>query len=251
MTMVVKGKPMMLYLTSSSRLIGGQEQERSVYYLSRCLHGSDNGEALSFLGLCYTKALTLLPSSQTHCNLLAHFPSQNEEALNYSMQNKFHEDACLIKREWNLYFDGSTITSEGSERIFLGLPSREVDSSTENISLEGEVKEVECSLIPSSELNSLESSRKHISLAFKLDFTCTNNQSKYETLILSLHTANALWKKFQNVKCEHSPRSTNMYVDALATLSLKIHIPKENRNINMAVIKRSLPCLVSELLCPP
>ena len=101
------------------------------------------------------------------------------------------------------------------------------------------------------ELNSQESSREPISLAFKLDFPCTNNQAEYEALILGLFTASAigannlcihgdsnlivkqangefalkesmlasyrtlvqgLWKKFQNVRCEHSPRFANRYV---------------------------------------
>ena len=47
MTLLVKGQPMMLYLTSTPNLIGillVQElkgQESPVYYLSRCLHGSE------------------------------------------------------------------------------------------------------------------------------------------------------------------------------------------------------------------
>ena len=47
MTMPIKGQPMMLYLTSTLNSIGAllvqevEGQERPVYYLSRCLHGSE------------------------------------------------------------------------------------------------------------------------------------------------------------------------------------------------------------------
>ena len=69
--------------------------------------------------------------------------------------------------------------------------------------------------------------------------------ASYRTLV------QGLWKKFQNVRCEHSPRSTNRYVDALATLASKIHIQEENRKIVVSVVKRTLPCPASELLQPP
>ena len=42
----------------------------------------------------------------------------------------------------------------------------------------------------------------------------------------------------------------NRYVDALATLASKIHISEENQNINMLVIKRTMPCPTSELFQP-
>ena len=40
----------------------------------------------------------------------------------------------------------------------------------------------------------------------------------------------------------------NRYVDALATLASKIHIPKEEQNITLLVIRRTVPCPISELL---
>ena len=42
----------------------------------------------------------------------------------------------------------------------------------------------------------------------------------------------------------------NKYVDALDTLTSKIHILEENQNITMSVIKRTMPCPTSELLQP-
>ena len=361
MTMPLKDQPMMLYLTSTPHSIGAllvqevEEQERPVYYLSRCLHGSElNYSPMEkhCLALVFTtqklrhyflahkllvvtksdpikyllsrpalsgriaKWLLLLGEfdisvvqpkaikSQALSDLLAHFPSQHEEDLHYSLPNEFHEEVCSVNMEdgeWNLYFDGSSTTSGGGVGIVLIPPSREVDSSIEslelissqlsrnNISLEEESKREGYSLIPGLELNSLETSREPISLAFKLDFPCTNNQAEYEALILGLFTANSigvnnlcihgdsnliikqangefalkeqmlapyrtlvqtLWKKFQNVKCQHSPRSTNRYADALATLASKIQIPKENESITMAVVRRTLPCTASELLQP-
>ena len=58
-------------------------------------------------------------------------------------------------------------------------------------------------------------------------------------------------EKFQNIRCEHSPKSANRYADALATLAYKIHILEENRKITVSVVKRTLPCSISELLQPP
>ena len=69
--------------------------------------------------------------------------------------------------------------------------------------------------------------------------------ASYRTLV------QGLWKKFQNVRCEHSPRSANRYADALATLASKINIPGENRKIVVFVVKRTLSCPASELLQPP
>lgn len=89
--------------------------------------------------------------------------------------------------------------------------------------------------------------REPIFLTFKLDFPCINNQSKYEALILGLHTADviginktlaqALWNRFQNVTFEHNPRSANMCVHTLATLASKINISIDNQSITMLVIK--------------
>ena len=42
-----------------------------------------------------------------------------------------------------------------------------------------------------------------------------------------------------------------MYVDALATLASNIHIPEENQNITMSVIRRTMPCTNSEFFQPP
>ncbi|OMP00330.1 reverse transcriptase [Corchorus capsularis] len=119
-----------------------------------------------------------------------------------------------------------------------------------------------------------------LSLAFKLDFPCTNNQAEYEALVLGLHTARIIGveelciigdsnlvvkqtngefslkeptlapyrdlvrsflDKFQSVRCEHSPRSSNRYADALATLASKINMPDGEQTIPLTVKRWSIP----------
>ena len=58
----------------------------------------------------------------------------------------------------------------------------------------------------------------------------THRDVSYRTL------AQFLWKKFQNLKCEHNPRSMNKYANSFATLASKIHILEENQNITMSII---------------
>ena len=94
-----------------------------------------------------------------------------------------------------MYFDGASNANGGGVGIILIPPNAEVNSSMEslelisshlsrnNISLEEKLRRERCLLIPALELNSLETSRETISLPFKLDFSCTNNQAEYETLI--------------------------------------------------------------------
>ncbi|OMP03877.1 hypothetical protein CCACVL1_02236, partial [Corchorus capsularis] len=45
----------------------------------------------------------------------------------------------------------------------------------------------------------------------------------------------------ESVRCEHSPRSSNRYVDALATLASKIHIPGQKEEISLLVQRWSVP----------
>ena len=74
---------------------------------------------------------------------------------------------------------------EGFKLIFSRL-------SKNDISLDEEANREWSSLILGLELKSQESSREPISLAFKLDFSCIQNQIEYETLILGLLTASAI-----------------------------------------------------------
>ena len=103
-----------------------------------------------------------------------------------------------------MYFDGSSIANGGGVGIVLIPPSREANSLTEgsefisprlsrsDIYLSDKASREWSSLIPGLELNSQKSSREPISLAFKLDFPCTNNQAEYEALILGLFTTSAI-----------------------------------------------------------
>ncbi|EOY09500.1 Uncharacterized protein TCM_024917 [Theobroma cacao] len=109
-------------------------------------------------------------------------------------------------REWSLYFDGSSNNFRGGAEIVPIPPGRKDNSliqsseltvshlSRSHISLEEKglcVLEVSSkdgkSLISGLELNTLELGKEPISLAFKLDFPCTNNQAEYEALVLGLY----------------------------------------------------------------
>ncbi|OMO51231.1 hypothetical protein CCACVL1_29920 [Corchorus capsularis] len=61
--------------------------------------------------------------------------------------------------EWTLYFDGSATVTRGGVGVVLLPP--EAERAYEEV----------------------------VSMAFKLDFQCTNNQTEYEALILGLNTA--------------------------------------------------------------
>ncbi|OMO58541.1 hypothetical protein CCACVL1_25448 [Corchorus capsularis] len=126
--------------------------------------------------------------------------------------------------EWILYFDGSATATRGGAGVVLVPP--EAEHAYEEV----------------------------VSMAFKLDFQCTNNQAEYEALILGLNTAKIigvtelciigdsnLVTTFSPVRCEHSPRSSNRYADALATLASKIHIPGQKEEISLLVQRWSVP----------
>ncbi|OMO67929.1 hypothetical protein CCACVL1_20188 [Corchorus capsularis] len=296
MTPPIKGQPMMLYLTSTNESVGGllvqevEGVEKLVYYISRCLHGSElnyspmEKHCLSLVEvtrkLChyllahklivvtrsdpikYLLSKTVMAGrasrwyfmlgefdisvmqpkavkSQALSDLLAYFPSKSlhEEILSDDLPGEVHVEVCHIEPscgEWQLFFDGSSTTSGGGAGIVLIPPEARCEHE------------------------------EALSLAFKLDFPCTNNQPEYETLVLGLHTATIIGveelciigdsnlvvkqtngefslkepmlapyrdlvrsflDKFQSVRCEHSRRSFNRYADALATLASKINMP--------------------------
>ncbi|XP_017974545.1 PREDICTED: uncharacterized protein LOC108661602 [Theobroma cacao] len=369
MIMPIKGKLMMLYLTSTPYSYGAllvQEmdgEEKPVYYLSRCLHESElnyppmekyclalvyatqklrhyflahkliivtTSDPIKFLlskpilsekvvkwflllgefdvSVVQPKAI----KSHALSDLLAHFSSHFEEVIPDAISAEFHEEVCAVnikEGEWSLYFDGSSNSFGGGAGIVLIPSGREDNSAVQSselvvshlsrghISLEGKglrvletPSEYANFLISCLELNSFESSREPISLAFKLDFPCTNNQAEYEALVLRLYATvtigisnlcihgdsnliikqtngefslkepilasyrtlvQSLLEKFQTVRCEHTPRTTNRYADALAILAFKIHILEKKRSIPIAVLKRTISCPSSELLRPP
>ena len=102
------------------------------------------------------------------------------------------------------FVHGSSTANGGGAGIVLIPPSREANSLTKgfklissrlsrsDIYLNDKASREWSSLILGLELNSQESSREPISLAFKLDFPCTNNQAEYEALILGLFTTSAI-----------------------------------------------------------
>ena len=118
-----------------------------------------------------------------------------------------------------MYFDGSSTANGRGAGIVLIPPSRKANSLTEgfelissrlsrnDIYLNDKASKEWSSLISTLELNSQESIREPISLAFKLDFLCTNNQVEYEALILGLFTASAIRA---NYLCIH--RDSNLIV---------------------------------------
>ncbi|OMO98613.1 reverse transcriptase [Corchorus capsularis] len=311
MTPPIKGQPMMLYLTSTNESIGGllvqevEGVERPVYYLSRCLHGSElnyspiekhclslvfatqklrhyllahkvtvvtksdpiryilsrpilAGRAAKWLLLLGQFDLSVAQpkaiKSQALSDLLAYFPTQAEEVVTLdSMPGDIDGEVCCnqpLMGEWTLYFDGSATATGGGAGVVLVSP--EAERAYEEV----------------------------VSMAFKLDFQCTNNQAEYEALVLGLNTAkiigvtelciigdsNLVVKQtngefalkeptlapyreltrvmldhFQSVRCEHSPRSSNRYADALATLASKIHIPGQKGEISLLVQRWSVP----------
>ena len=128
---------------------------------------------------------------------------------------------------------------------------------------------------------------QEIPLAFKLDFHCTNNEAEYEALLIGLLSAQnvgasrlcihgdsnliikqsngnfalkeptlapyraavqTLVEQFDYVRYEHTKRSNNRYADALATLASKVPMPTEVDGLNVKIIKKSIPCPVSQLL---
>ncbi|OMO93611.1 hypothetical protein COLO4_16779 [Corchorus olitorius] len=82
-----------------------------------------------------------------------------------ALPGEVHTEVCHVEPpcgEWQLFFDGSSTASGGGAGIVIIPP---------------------------------EAQRKHeevLSLAFKLDFPCTNNQAEYEALVLGLHTAKVI-----------------------------------------------------------
>ncbi|OMO71117.1 hypothetical protein CCACVL1_18435 [Corchorus capsularis] len=294
MTPLVKGQPMMLYLTSTNESIGGllvqevEGVEKPVYYISRCLHGSElnyspmEKHCLSLVEVTrklrhYLLAHKLIVVTKSNpikyllskpamaglasrwflmlaefdisimqpkavkalSDLLAYFllKSLHEEILPDDFPGVVHTEVCHIEPsygECHLFFDGSSTTSGGHAGIVL---------------------------IP---LEARRENEEVLSFAFKLDFSCTNNQAEYEALVLGLHTARIIGvdelciigdsnlvvkqtngefslkepmlapyrdlvrsflDKFQSVRYEHSPRSSNRYADALATLASKTNMP--------------------------
>src|SRR5262249_39485394 len=58
----------------------------------------------------------------------------------------------------------------------------------------------------------------------------------------------ALVGKFNSVRYEHTKRSSNCYVDALATLASKVPIETEAESLNVQVIQKSIHYIALHLM---
>ena len=115
-------------------------------------------------------------------------------------------------------------------------------------------------------------------MSFKLDFPCTNNMAEYEAYLMGLEVAREMGVKhlqvigdsnlvvcqargdfalkepslapyramaqrledsFEEFNIEHSLRFDNLFVDALATLGLKVRF--EGATIDVPIVKRPIP----------
>jgi ribonuclease HI len=278
----VPGRPLRLYLASNSEAIGGlvaQEDEdgteKPIYYVSRALRDAEtrySGAERTCLALIYasqrlrhyflahkiqlmTKSHPIMSllhrpilsgrlaqwllqlsqyeittetptaiKSQAIADLLAQFPGEDSSSISHEVPGEIGEAllADLVDSTWMLKFDGSSTSNSNGVGIVL---TRE----------DGET----------------------IAKSFKLDFSCSNNASKYEAYItglaiahemgikhlrvigdsnliicqtkgefslkepsLALYQALAqkLEEKFDTFEISHAMRCENRYADALATL---------------------------------
>ncbi|XP_028077305.1 uncharacterized protein LOC114279278 [Camellia sinensis] len=188
--------------------------------------------------------------SQALADLLAHFPSEKHEPPSDELPgDEFQAAEVNTEGEWSLSFNGSSTSKGGGAGIVLISPNQ-----------------------------------TEVNLSYKLDFKCSNNEAEYEALILGLMAAldlgvsllcikgdsnlvvkqtngdyaikepplasyrtivQRLTDKFDMVRIEHAPRSSNRHPDALATLASKVEFAKESTKIE--VLKRSMPCSVTTI----
>lgn len=85
-------------------------------------------------------------------DLLAQFPSKEQEALYKDLPG---EEVCMVKDcEWSIHFDGSPMNRGGRAEIVLHAPD---DTD--------------------------------VSLSFKLDISCSNNETEYEATVIGIFYA--------------------------------------------------------------
>ncbi|KAF7822058.1 reverse transcriptase [Senna tora] len=191
--------------------------------------------------------------SQTLTDLLALLPSENHEPIDDGLPGEFLEVAmCEEVRPWVLYFDGSLFQLERGAGVVL-------------TSLDG----------------------KAFPLSYKLAFTCTNNEAKYEALVLGLSIAKemgiqhilikgdsnlvvkqvtgqfgvkklslasyrervfSMAKAFKGIKFQHVPRAEKKQLDALASFGAKVQLGEDQAK-TFTTIKRTQPHSVLNIPC--
>ncbi|XP_028055668.1 uncharacterized protein LOC114259836 [Camellia sinensis] len=267
------GMPLMLYLISTPKSIGAllvqdvDGAERPVHYFSahqiQIVTRSDpiryllSKPALTgkvarwLLALGEFEITCVAPKaikSQALADLLAQFPSGDYEPVNEKLRGEVHAAMASEESFWTLSFDGATAGGKRGTGIVLRSKSGE-----------------------------------KFYLSYKLDFHCSNNEAKYEALMLGLiaaekhgikkirirgdsklivkqvsrqfvlkepalatyrTTVQRLLDKFQKVEIEHVPRSDNKFSDALATLGARVDIPEEEATI--VIKKRTEPSIIPE-----
>ncbi|XP_028061891.1 uncharacterized protein LOC114265319 [Camellia sinensis] len=186
--------------------------------------------------------------SQALADLLAQFPSGEHEPAKVPLPGEVHVSAAAVETYWDLKFDGTSGAGNGGAGITL-------------TSQEGE----------------------KFHLSHKIDFECSNNEVKYEAMILGLiaaqkkglrklkiwgdskpvikqtmgdfalketllasyHTVvQRLLTQFDDVQIQHTPRTHNRFPDALATLGAKVDIPDDG--IAIIIDKRTTPAVLVE-----
>ncbi|OMO74738.1 hypothetical protein COLO4_26525 [Corchorus olitorius] len=280
MTPPIKGQPMMLYLTSTKQSIGGllvqevEGVERPVYYLSRCLHVSE----LNYSPMEKHCLSLVFATQKLRHYLLAHkvVVVTKSDPIRYILSRPILAGRAakwlLVLGQFDLSVaQPKAIKSQALSDLLAYFPTQ-VDEVVTLDSMPGDVDGgAGVVLVPPEAERAYE---EVVSMAFELDFQCTNNQAEYEALMLGLNTAkiigvcelciigdsNLVVKQtngeyalkeatlapyreltrvmldhFQSVRCEHSPRSSNRYADALATLASKIHIPGQKEEISLLV----------------
>ncbi|XP_028066827.1 uncharacterized protein LOC114269663 [Camellia sinensis] len=259
------GVPLMLYLTSTPKSIGKllvqdvDRAEHPVYYISRKIRGAEvrytlikrhcltlvfPAQKLRHYFLAHQiQIVTKTPKaikSQALADLLAQFPSGDYEPVNGELRGEVHAVMASEESFWTLSFDGAAVGGKGGTGIVLTSKSGE-----------------------------------KLYFSYKLDFYCSNNEAKYEALILGLiaaekhsikkiqirgdsklivkqvsgqfvlkETVQRLLDKFQKVEIEHVPRSDNKFSDALATLGARVDILEEEATI--IIKKRTEPSIIPE-----
>jgi ribonuclease HI len=183
--------------------------------------------------------------SQAIADLLAQFPGEDSLSISHEVPGGVGEAllADLVDSTWILKFDGSSTSNSNGAGIVL-------------IREDGET----------------------IAKSFKLDFSCSNNASKYEAYITGLATAHEmgikhlrvvgnsnliicqtkgelslresslapyralaqkLKEKFDTFEISHAMRCGNRYADALATLGSQISF--EGSKVDVTINKRNTP----------
>ncbi|XP_028054231.1 uncharacterized protein LOC114258477 [Camellia sinensis] len=185
---------------------------------------------------------------QALADLLAQFPSGEHEHVEVPLPGEIYVSVVAIESYWDLKFDGASGAGKGGFGITLTSQTGE-----------------------------------KFHLSYKLDFECSNNEAKYEVLILGLIATqkkgihkSKIWgdsklvvkqtmgdfalkepllapyctvvqrllTQFDDVQIQHTPRTHNCVPDTLATLGAKVDVP--NDSIAIIIKKRTTPIVLTE-----